>query len=212
MVKKSLFISYLSSLLDGDKTTCCEIVKQLLDEGISLKDLYVNLFQKSMSGIGRKWNKNEISISTEHIASQITGHLMSYAFESYPKAQQVNKTVLLFCIDKELHELGIKMVSDIFEINGWRSYYLGTNNSTRCILTAIKEKRPDVIGISFNFYMNISKLIETVGLIEKEFTSLKIIIGGQAIGYENYKIKELLPHLTYIKNLDDAEKFIIEWQ
>lgn len=208
MIKKSIYLSYLSSLLEGDKDKCCSIVNMLLKEGTALKDIYVNLLQPAMYAIGKKWTRNEISIACEHIATQITKHLMSIALASSAKAACVNKSVLLFCADKEFHEIGMRMVADIFEINGWKNYYVGANCPLRCIIEAVEEKKPDVVGISFNFYINVTKVYDIIDSLKNRFPNQKIIIGGGAAGLLHKEKSTILNGITYLKSLDDVEDFI----
>jgi Predicted cobalamin binding protein len=212
MINDSVFLNYFSSLLEGDKIKCSLIVKQLFEEGVELKDIYVNLFQKSLYRIGRKWEKKEISIATEHIATQITIHLMSLVFSFYKKATPLDKTIILFCVDKEFHEIGIKMVSDIFELHGWQCYFMGANNPERCVISAIEEKQPDLIGVSFNFYMNIGRFISTIECINIDFPDLQILIGGQALTPENDELFSRFHNVTYLPTLDDVEKYILTFK
>lgn len=212
MIKQSIYLSYLSSLLEGDKDKCGSIVRMLLEEGTELKDIYINLFQRSMYTVGNKWVKGEISIAAEHIATHITKHFMSIALASSPKAEPVEKCILLFCVDKEFHEIGMRMVADIFDINGWKNYSLGANCPPRCILAAIKEKKPDVIGISFNFYINVARFYDIVHAIRKHYPKQNIIIGGQAAGTLHKDNPVILEGIRYLKTLDDVENYILEWK
>lgn len=208
MIKESIYLSYLSSLLEGEKENCCSITRLLLDEGTPVKDIYTGLFQRSMYAIGKKWINGRISISCEHIATQITLHLMSVILSTVSKSTPSGKSILLFCADKEFHEIGMRMVSDMFEINGWKSFFLGANNPPRCIIQAIKEKKPDVVGISFNFYMNLPRFLSAVNEIKKEFPGIKIIVGGQALEFLNKEYPVPLLNMIYLKSLDEVEIYI----
>ncbi|WP_455240747.1 cobalamin B12-binding domain-containing protein [Methanothermobacter tenebrarum] len=75
---------------------------------------------------------NMITAAHEHYANGLTQMLIA---ELYPyileSAKKTDKTLIVTCINNELHELGLRIVSDFFEMNGWNSIYLGANTPTR---------------------------------------------------------------------------------
>lgn len=48
----------------------------------------------------------------------------------------------------ELHEIGMKRVSDIFELSGWNVCLLGANMPSYDIVVSLIENKADVLGIS----------------------------------------------------------------
>jgi len=48
MINKTLYDHYFSSLIAGDRCTCSKIVQDLLDQGIDIKDLYLQLFRATL--------------------------------------------------------------------------------------------------------------------------------------------------------------------
>ncbi|MDZ7776615.1 MAG: hypothetical protein U5L09_13885 [Bacteroidales bacterium] len=49
--------------------------------------------------------------------------LYPYIFNS----QRVGKSMVAATVGGELHEMGIRMVADFFEMEGWDTWYLGAN-------------------------------------------------------------------------------------
>ena len=72
MIPEAVYLHYLNALLDGDKKQCLQIVVNLLDQKVSLKEIYLQLFQRSMYRIGQMWENERCSIANEHIATKIT--------------------------------------------------------------------------------------------------------------------------------------------
>ena len=44
----------------------------------------------------------------------------------------------------------------------------------------MEAKKPDIVGLSFSFYINIMKLVDVVKEIKQNFPDQKIILGGRA--------------------------------
>lgn len=123
MITEELYQIFLKSLLKGDKGECLHIVKTLLENNIAIRDLYVELFQKSMYKVGELWERNEISVAREHLATTITESLLSSTYPYIFTGEQTAKKAIISCAANEYHQLGGKMVADIFEL-AWLGYTL----------------------------------------------------------------------------------------
>ncbi len=67
------------------------------------------------------------------------------------EGERKNKTLLCACPGTELHEMGARMVADIFENNGWDSIYLGAAVPISAMLKSIAENKPhpDSLGCDY---------------------------------------------------------------
>ncbi|WP_256711278.1 B12-binding domain-containing protein [Paenibacillus sp. FSL H7-0331] len=52
------------------------------------------------------------------------------------------------CVGEELHEIGLRMVCDFFEMDGWDTYYLGANVPKRSVIDSIVDRQADIMAIS----------------------------------------------------------------
>jgi MerR family transcriptional regulator, light-induced transcriptional regulator len=208
MITESVYLHYLDSLLDGNKRECTQIVNDLVDQKVSIKEIYLQLFQRSMYRVGQLWENKRCSISNEHIATKITEALIEYVGTCYSNCKCCGRTALITCIDKEFHELGARMVAGYFETHGWNVLFVGSNIPQEEVLGVIREKKPNVIGISNNFYVNIVRLVKLVQQIKEEYPDQEIIIGGQALsdGRADEFIK--MNNVKYICSLDSLEEYL----
>ena len=71
MISEALYIDFLNNLIEGNKKNCTLIIDNLLKNGTSIKEVYMDLIQKSMYRIGQLWDRNKITIAEEHAASHI---------------------------------------------------------------------------------------------------------------------------------------------
>lgn len=208
MIAESVYIDFLNNLVEGNKRNCSLIVNNLLNCGTDVKEIYMDLIQKSMYRIGQMWDRHKISIAQEHIASQIIENLLS---QIYPRVVQENrnsKSVVIACLDKEFHEIGARMVSDYFELNGWHSLFLGANTPNEDLIDIVKIRRPDVVGISINFYINVCRLTKLLDEITRKFPDQKIILGGQAINENHIELINKFHNVTYLTCLNALEEYI----
>lgn len=205
MIENELYQTYLASLLRGDKGECLNIVTTLLEGKIKIQELYTDLFQKSMYKVGELWETNEISVAREHLATTITENMLSatypYLFTGAPSA----KVAVISCAANEYHQLGGKMVADIFELHGWDAHFLGVNTPVKELLKCIDEIQPDLIGLSLAIYSNLPALQATLEAINSNFTGLDILVGGHAFTRGDTGVLKKYPGTNYFESLARLE-------
>jgi methanogenic corrinoid protein MtbC1 len=201
------YTAYVERLLFGDLRGCGLIVQRLLAEGISFKDLYVNLFQRAMYHTGELWRNNKISVADEHLVTSITLDMMTLAHPTLLDSPRNGKKAVVTCVGSELHQVGARMVSDVFEFLGWDSYFLGANTPVGGLLELLSEKQPDVLCLSVSLSSHIGRFNETVKKTHARLPGLDILAGGQAFLQTRAEVNAD-PHLRYLRTLDELEAWI----
>lgn len=208
MIPEVIYLHYLNALLEGDKKTCSKIVTGLIDNNICLKDIYVELFQRTMYRIGQLWEKERCSVAEEHMATRITESLLELTSLKCSNGNRCGKLAVITCVDKESHELGARMVAGFLEAKGWNTLFLGSNIPQNEIIELIRNRKPNLIGISNNFYINITRLIKFVHQLRMEFPGLPIIVGGQSLTDGRAGCICKLENVSYINSLSELEEYL----
>ncbi len=209
-IPESIYLHYLSSLLDGDKKTCRSVVNGLLNKKFDIKTIYNEIIQKSMVRVGQLWDKCRISVADEHVATEITKEMLSIINMSKPEGDSVGKSIVITCVQKEYHELGPKLIADFFEFKGWNSTFVGANTPPKEFLKLVGERKPDLIGISNNFYFNVTKLFELIEMLKHHNPDQQIIIGGQGPKNCYVDVISKYPDVRYLNTLDELENYLTE--
>lgn len=206
--KQTLLEQYLENLLKGNRAECSSIAHAYLASNPSIEDLYEEIFKEALYEVGRLWENNKITIATEHMATAITEGILNELFEQIISGKKYNKKVVVACVENEQHQVGIKMVADIFEKNGWDSFFLGIGIPTSELVKFIQETKPDLLAISLSVYFNFSALMKMLDTIKIEFPNLQIILGGQAISKLKGEALNRLANLIILSDLYLLEKYI----
>ncbi|WP_372746779.1 B12-binding domain-containing protein [Lutibacter sp.] len=207
-IDKEIQDDFFKHLLLGNKKQCSIIVNSLLNNNISIKTIYEYLLKTSMYKIGELWEYNKISVATEHLASAIVEAILNENYLTIISKKQLNKNVLLSCVEKEYHQIGIKMISDIFEMNGWSSYFLGSNTPTKDILLFSKTISVDIIAISLSIYSHLPELLKLIEKFRLEFPETPILVGGQAFLHGGEKKLLNYYNVIYKPDIFSTELFI----
>jgi methanogenic corrinoid protein MtbC1 len=100
----------------------------------------------------------------------------------YPRifrTERVGRTMVATSVAGELHELGIRMVADFFEMDGWDTYYLGANTPAASVVQAAAERKAEVLGISATMTFHLHAVEELITLARKTAGwNTKIMVGG----------------------------------
>ena len=199
---------YLSSLLKGNRLYCGEIVGNLLNAEMPVKNLYQALFQRSLYQVGELWESNKISVAAEHVATSVTEGLMNQIYADIISPHRAGKKAVIASAENELHQVGAKMVADIFEMQGWDSFYVGANTPTQELIKFARDIKPDVIGLSFSVYFHAGTLEKMIEAIRESFEHVEILIGGQALRRSENLLPLKYPGVFYINSLDALEDWI----
>lgn len=206
MITENLYQTYLKSLLGGEKGECLNIVKTLLENDITIRDLYIELFQKSMYRVGELWERDEISVAREHLATAITESLLSATYPYLFSGEQTAKKAIISCTANEYHQLGGKMVADIFELHGWDAHFLGANTPPAELVSLIDEIKPDLVGLSLAVYFNLPSMKTTLEAVKGDFQNLDILVGGHAFAYGGTDVLKAYSGTNYIESLYQLEE------
>jgi methanogenic corrinoid protein MtbC1 len=76
--------------------------------------------------------------------------------------------------------MGIRMVADFFEMDGWNSHYLGANTPSRNIIGAAAEEKADLLLLSVTMISHLDHLRDVISKIRKndKTKNIRIIVGG----------------------------------
>jgi methanogenic corrinoid protein MtbC1 len=205
---ETVYDGYLAALLAGNKGECSRIVTNLLEGGITVRALYRELFQRAMYQVGDLWEHNRISVAREHLATSVTEFLLTLVYPRIFAVEHCGRKAVVACVANEYHQLGAKMVADIFELNGWDGYFLGANTPVTDLLALIEEKQPDFLALSLSVYFNLPTLLDTLKIVRESFANLDILVGGQAFRWGGAASVVNFPRVTCLESIDELEELL----
>jgi methanogenic corrinoid protein MtbC1 len=177
---------YLRLLLGGERHAASRLVLDAVDAGVSVKDVYLYVFQTSQREIGRLWQTNQVSVAQEHYCTAATQLIMSQLYPRIFRTEKNGRRLLVTSIAGELHEIGARIVADFFELEGWDTYYLGANSPTQAILQALAERKAHALAVSATMTFHLRAVEELVAAVRAsdEFRGVKMLVGGYPFNVE----------------------------
>jgi methanogenic corrinoid protein MtbC1 len=172
---------YLEAALAGDRRLALALALDALALCPSPVELYERLFTRAQHELGRRWQDNRISVAHEHLASAVTQWVLVHLHARLPVAPGPLGKVVLFAVEGELHQLGLTLVADVLELDGWSVVLVGANTPTQAAVRAIEEHRPRAVGLGATMPASRAPTLEAVAALRVRWPSLPLVLGGRAL-------------------------------
>lgn len=181
MELSSVYQSYFAALFRGDRRAALATARDALTGGIDIRDLYMEVFQPAMYAVGHLWETNQFTVAQEHLATAITQSVMAQIYATVADRPPIGRTLVATCIGGELHELGIRMLADFFEMEGWDVFYLGANMPPNDVIYMLERKRADLLAISVTIGGHVVDARRMIAAIRAHpgVGGIRIMVGGQ---------------------------------
>lgn len=161
-----------------------------VDRGdLDIPTLYGAVLSPLLAEVGTRWHEGEMRIWEEHLAS---GSVATVVESLYPRVRRLaervepcGQVVVLATPTAEQHVLGLRMVSDLFELAGWKVVYLGANVPNDEIKDAVASIPADAIVMSASTGYERVLLRHIADELQEELPDVRIWVGGHAFAEEH---------------------------
>lgn len=171
---------YLREVLAGRRMRAEAILEDLIAEGATLQDLYLEIFEPVQHELGRLWQVNEITIAQEHFCTAAVQRSISGLYAKLFVGSAGRRRVVAACAGRELHEIGLRMVTDLLEINGWDTVYLGANLPIESVVGTVAEAPTALVAISVTITPHLASARALIDALRAspQTRSVPVLAGG----------------------------------
>lgn len=170
---------YLDAVLTGDRRSAIQLVTQAADDDIPLEDLYLDVFAPSLREVGRRWQLGLISVAQEHLATATTQVAIAQLYPRLFVAPRIGRTVVVASVGAELHEVGARIIADLFELRGWDSAFLGASTPVDDLVAMVVDTSPDVLAISATLPTHVEQVRASIAGVRAAGVDPIILVGGR---------------------------------
>ena len=170
--------AFVEALVSGARQEASSAIQSAVDGGMQIEELYLEVFQPSLREIGRLWQTGKITVAEEHLATASTQFIMA---QLYPKVfglpQADRGTLLATCVAGNLHEVGVRMLADVFSLHGWQTHLLGADTPTDAVVKMAVARGADVVAVSATLIEQLDVVSVLIAAL-REATTATILVGG----------------------------------
>ena len=178
--EQRLAAKYLVAVLEGDRREASRLILKASDEGRSVSELYLRVLQPAQEELGRMWVLGEINVAEEHFATATTRLVMVQLYARAICGPSNGKRLVAAAVASNQHDLGIQMVADLFELDGWRTIQLGANIPAEDLAQAVEFYEADLVALSVSLATQLPILEEAISSVRasERGRKVKILVGG----------------------------------
>ena len=171
--------AYLAALLARDQRGARAVVAEALADGASPEDLYLQVFQPALQEVGHRWALGDLSVADEHLATAVTHQLLD---EVSPRMRTVpwgGRLAVVSSTPDELHALGVRMVADFLEADGWEVLQLGAATPADDLVALVEREAPDMVALSTTTPRSLPGIADVLQQLRRAHPRPLIVVGGQ---------------------------------
>jgi methanogenic corrinoid protein MtbC1 len=202
---------FVQAIIDMQEKEAIAMASQMLDKGVPAMEV-LDKCREAMDGIGKRFEKGEYFISELLMGGEILRQIAAIAKPKMGEvtAQKKLGKVVFGTVAGDIHDLGKDIVEFLLDINGFEVIDLGVDVPVNKFVEAIKEHKPQVVGLSCLITVAFDSMKQTVEAITAAGLrdSVKIMIGG---GTTDEQVKSYAGADAYGKDAVSAVTLTKRW-
>ena len=140
---------YATTLVAGDEVAAEIAIREALEADLSAAEIDDEIIAPALWLVGELWERGEMSVADEHLASEISLRVLALHREVTRVAQdRRTHQVMLATPAGELHTIGLRMVGELLRAAGYPAVMLGADVPADALVACVRRHRPDVVCVS----------------------------------------------------------------
>jgi 5-methyltetrahydrofolate--homocysteine methyltransferase len=187
MGREKYLASLKESIVNLDFNTVVETAKEAMDAGVDPHIAITDGMVPGMTIVGEKYDSGEYFLSELVVAGEVMKEGLK-VINPYIKGGSAKKlaAVVIATVEGDNHDLGKNIVTTLLRVHGFEVVDLGADVPTDTIINAVKERKPDILGLSALLTVTMPKMgeaIETLKMADLR-EKVKVIVGGSPVTSE----------------------------
>lgn len=198
---------YFNHVLNGEKHLAVQLILDAVRQNMSVKDIYFYVLERSLKEAGHLWEMNIIDVSQEHYFSNVTQRIISQLYPYFDTKEKRGHTCVSLSVNGEFHNIGVSMVTDFLEAEGWNTYYLGSDIPTQNVIRALQDRKANLLAISATMAFNLDAVTSLIGAVRSSrgCRNVKVMVGGRAFNI-NKQLWKVVDADGYAGSAEEAIK------
>lgn len=171
---------YLGAVLDGDEPAASALVERVLAAGWAWSRVATDVIKPALLEVGRLWERGEVSIAEEHMASEITTMVMARQAR-FGAPGEDRRCAVVACPGGETHVLGARAVAAALCERGWDVVFLGAATPPRALAALVAARRPSLVVLSTKLPNHIAATREAIAEVKALPDPPFVVAGGDAV-------------------------------
>lgn len=181
MTSEEAYEIYLAAVRSGERRRAFDSIDRALAAGLDLRALYLEVLQPTLREVGRLWQENLLTVAEEHLATAITQASMLRIYARLDVPESAGPLLIAACTETERHEVGLRMLCDFLDLEGWETLFLGSSVPTESLVKMVRDRRPKAVALSASILPHLPQLRSAIAEVRAAAGSEPplILVGGR---------------------------------
>jgi 5-methyltetrahydrofolate--homocysteine methyltransferase len=170
-------------VVEGTKEGLLSDLEMALESYPAPLDIINGPLMDGMKEVGRLFNDNQLIVAEVLQSAEVMKAAVSFLEPYMESGDQaaIKGKILLATVKGDVHDIGKNLVDIILSNNGYQVVDLGIKVSPADLVQAIREEKPDMVGLSGLLVKSAQQMILTAQDMKAAGISLPILVGGAAL-------------------------------
>lgn len=174
----------ITSIADMQEEEAIRLTRAMVEGGVSPMEI-LDAARQAVDLVGQRYEKGIYFLPELMMAGEILGQITEIVkpiLAQTPAAKKEGR-VLIGTVAGDIHDIGKNIVVFMLDVNGFEVMDLGVDVPTERFVEAVKEFRPQVVGLSGFLTLAFDSMKETVKALEaaRLRDQVKVMIGGGSV-------------------------------
>jgi 5-methyltetrahydrofolate--homocysteine methyltransferase len=173
-----------NSIISMKRDLAKELTQKALDEGMDAGVILHSSLIPAMDTVGKEYEEGikfipEILVASKAMKGAL--ELLKPILAGAGSASEGN--VVLGTVEGDVHDIGINLVGMMLEGAGFDVIQLGADTSPEEFVQAVKDNRPDILGMSALLTTTMVNMKDVIGALKDSGLrdSVKVMVGGATL-------------------------------
>jgi 5-methyltetrahydrofolate--homocysteine methyltransferase len=210
------------AIVEGSKEGLTEDLDEALSDARWPEplDIINGPLMSGMAEVGRLFNANELIVAEVLQSAEVMKAAVSHLEPHMVHSERSSRgKVILATVKGDVHDIGKNLVDIVLSNNGFEVVNLGIRVPSEQLIQAIRDHRPDIVGLSGLLVKSAQQMVLTVGDLAAVGIDTPVLVGGAALTrrFTHLKIapaynglctyaKDAMHGLELVERLTDDEK------
>ncbi len=184
------------NVVEGSKEGLLEDLDALLAGGAAPLDIVNGPLMKGMDEVGGLFAKNEMIVAEVLQSAEVMKAAVAHLEPRMSATDRAARgTIVLATVKGDVHDIGKNLVHIILKNNGYRVVDLGIKCPPEDLVRAVREHRPDMVGLSGLLVKSAQQMVATAEDLAAAGIDLPLLVGGAALS-EKFTATKIAPGYT----------------
>ena len=176
-----LALRYLQDVLEGNVAEAIDAVLAASQDQLTPMQAYTDVLLPAQREVGRLWHLGDMNVAEEHLVTFATQRAMAVLVQAATREAANGKTMVAAAATGNVHDIGLRAVSDVFSIAGWRTIFLGADVPMQDLPATLTFFDADVLVLTAALSTQLPRVRYTISAVRDRCErDVKILVGGPA--------------------------------